>query len=113
MRSRPFIFRTSTPTDRLFKLFLMKVAPICLPSGSTMNGVEARPLSPRIGSSIFMTSAPSRANNWVAKGIACICSTARTRRPSSGFPNSVASGLATSPSSIRPLAGRLHPLIIR
>ena len=80
--------------DRLLR---RNVAPMKRPSGSVMPGCEPRPDSP-VGASIFTTSAPRRASSCVAYGSACICSSASTRTPSSGFPYFAASSFATSPS---------------
>src|SRR5437660_7609280 len=91
----PAVFR-SMATLRLPRLLRRKVAPTSRPSGSAMAGCEPRPDSPS-GGSTFTTSAPRRASSCVAYGSACICSTASTRTPSSGFPKRAASALAVSP----------------
>ncbi len=97
-RSRPASDRRSIPTLRLPRLLRRNVAPTTRPSGSRIDGDAARPDSPCTGCSTLTTSAPSRASNCVANGIAAICSSASTRTPSSGFPYCAAPSLAMSPT---------------
>ena len=98
--SRPASFFRSTVMLFFDRLLRRNVAPMNRPSGSTMPGCDPRPDSP-VGASIFTTSAPRRASSCVAYGSACICSSASTRTPSSGFPYFAASSFATSPSRTR------------
>ena len=54
------------------------------PAAPRTAGAPGRPDSPVCGGPTFTTSAPRCASSCVAKGIACICSSASTRTPSSG-----------------------------
>ena len=97
--SRPASVRRSIPTLRFPRLLRRNVAPTDAAFGIGIDGDAARPDSPCTGCSTLTTSAPRRASNCVANGIAAICSSASTRTPSSGLPYCAAPSLAMSPTS--------------